>query len=128
MDAVTIDYGSKTLTLGDVKARLAYLREKHKYGQPEEDAAPEVWAEWEELENLIGCEHDLNWCWDRDEVTIIHTSFFQDYAREGAYDMGSVEKDSLADSHVNWAAYARDVMQDYKPIWLPDDNYFYIRA
>lgn len=128
VEAVEIEYDSDLLTIGKVKARLAYLRERHKYGQPEEDVSEKAWAEWHELGELESVEHDCNWCWDQDNATLIHVSHFDTYAREQAYDIGQVEKDSLVDSHVNWAAYARDVMQDYKPVWLPDDNYFYIRA
>lgn len=123
-----INYHDKTLTIADLKARLAYLTERHKYGQPEEDASDTIWNQWDELEALKEVEHDLNWCWDEDYRSLIHEDFWQSYCEDTCYTLGDLELNGIVASFVNWEGVADAMRQDYKYVKLPDNQYFYTRA
>jgi hypothetical protein len=126
MEEVEIEYGAKTLTIGDLKKRLAYLAEKHKYGQPEEDADPEVWDEWKELEMLQGVESELSWCWDEDNKTLIETTHFTDFIREELYELGDIKRNGVVDSWpgLDWDKITEACEQDYRMIDVDDYTYW----
>jgi hypothetical protein len=123
-----INYSDNTLTIGDLKARLAYLEERHKYGQPEEDADQEIWDEWEELQELRDVESSLSYCWGEDNTTLINLNFWQEYCEETCYSLGDVQKDGIVAQYVDWEKVADTMVQDYRPVQLPEGNDFYVRA
>lgn len=121
-----IDYTSKTLALGDIKQRLEYLQQQHRYGQPEEDAPNETWDGWREYEILRDLVDELRWC--DDSTTLINIDHWVEYCQDLCYDIGDVAKGSIVDNLVDWDKVANSMLQDYKPVSLPEDNDFYVRG
>jgi hypothetical protein len=119
---------SNFITVGQIKARIAELREIWPH---DEEPGPDVpvddgtiWDAWDELARLSSLDAQLNWCWNRDETTLIADSHFIDFAREEAYGMGDVQKDGLADSCVDWEKYANAMRQDYKQVEIDSETYW----
>lgn len=121
-----IEYGANTLTIGDLKKRLAYLADRHKYGQPEEDASREAWDEWKELEMLQDVEHELSWCWSDDNKTLISTDHFTDFIREELYELGDIKRGGVVDSWsgLDWDKITEAVEQDYRMFDLDEYTYW----
>jgi hypothetical protein len=123
-----IDYTSSILHLQDIKARLAWLSERHKYGQPEEDACDTIWDQWDELQVLQELEHDLAYCWDNDTAALIHEGHWLEYCEQTCYDLGDVQEKGIVAGYVNWEKLADAMQQDYKTVTLPDQNTFHVRS
>lgn len=122
----TIDYSSNTLSFSDLTARLAYLEERHKYGQPEADAPDETWDGWHEYETLRDLVDELHWC--DASTTLVNVSFWVEYCQEFCYDIGEVRKDGMVDHLVDWDKVADSMLMDWKAVQLPDGNDFYVRG
>lgn len=46
-------------------------------------------------------------------MTFIAESYFEDYVRELAYDVGYITEDSTMESYIDWEKWANDVQMDY---------------
>lgn len=132
MDDIKPDYdGAKVIALGELKARLAYLEERFKGGEPDEEADVEVWEEWEELEVLRGIAGDLSWCWNGngngDATSLISERHWSQFCRDKAYDLGELRRGGWMESFVDWDKFENHMQQDYMEVVLPDSNSFFVR-
>lgn len=100
-----------------------------------EDVANEVaernWDDtdaFRELAEQIGCEStpDALRDWADDfEPTLIHETYFEDYARELADDCGMLDKDAgWPANHIDWDAAADELKQDYTTVEYDGATYF----
>lgn len=129
MEEFKIKYGANTLTIGDLKQRLTYLAERHRFGQPEEDASDSIWDEWRELETLQDLESELSWCWNEDSKTMIFEDYFDQFARQECYDLGDVKEGSVVDSYADWDKVAAAIQQGYKAVRVgPDSLTYWVRS
>lgn len=73
--------------------------------------------EAEELRVLLALQEEAEGSadWTHGE-TLIRDSYFEDYARELAEDIGAVPKDRWPCSHIDWEAAADDLKQDYMSV------------
>lgn len=56
---------------------------------------------------------------------LIHDSYFEDYAREYAEDIGAIERDcDWPACHIDWAAAARSLQQDYSEVEVGSHTYW----
>ena len=60
-------------------------------------------------------------------IVFIHESYFEDYARELAEDMGAVNKDrGWPNSYIDWEAAAEALMVDYTVAEIDGYTYYYL--
>lgn len=124
-----IDYTKMYLTIGEIKARIAYLIERGAIEEPEADEDDsEVWKEHEELKNLQEVEHDLNWCWESEERTLIHTDKFDDYTKDFCIDIGMIQEGCFLIDLIDWDKAADNLRQAYKSVSLPDNNDYWVQG
>lgn len=124
-----IDYdSSKTLSIGDLKARIAYLVERGAETEPEDEDDGNAWDEHEELKALRDVESDLSWCWKEDNTTLVGEGHWEDFCRQTCYDLGECRSDGIVDFAVDWEKVANSMAQDYKIVTLPNHNDFYVRG
>ena len=61
-----------------------------------------------------------------DGVTFIRDSYFEDYARELADDIGAIDVDpKWPANHIDWEAAADELRQDYTECEIRGDSYLY---
>ena len=119
-----LDFTAGTLDERDIRKRFDYLKEK--YPDPEADPTdeedPDAEAERAELRALINSDADQL----PDSETLIHESYFEDYARELAEDIGALEKaDAWPFTCIDWEKAADDLKMDYSVIELDGNTYYY---
>ncbi len=92
-----------------------------------ENAAADL-APYEALAEEVGVEAtpDALRDWADDfEPTLIHETYFEDYARELADDCGMLDKDAgWPANHIDWDAAADALKQDYTTVEYDGDTYF----
>lgn len=78
------------------------------------------------LSDLVGNGGDHEW---RDEwypVTLIRDSYFEDYARELADDIGAVDREATwPNTYIDWEKASEALQQDYSTIEFEDVTYWY---
>ena len=59
-------------------------------------------------------------------TTFIRDSFFEDYARELAEDIGAIDRDqSWPNSYIDWGAAARALQMDYTSVEIDGEDWWY---
>ena len=57
--------------------------------------------------------------------TLIHASYFTEYAEQLADDIGAIDRDAgWPTTHIDWEAAAEDLKQDYTSIYFDGEEYF----
>jgi len=110
-----IDYGSRTLTIQDLKDRIAYLEGI----DTDED-------QWRELEALNEIDNDLHWA--DASATLVNYNHWEGWCREYVVDLGEVREDSAVFGFIKWDELASAMEQDYKSFDMPDGTTFMVRA
>lgn len=121
-----------TLDSRDIRARLDYLDEleenatdteldddeRDQAREEREDAAEEYNA----LTNLWDAESDIEWEYG---VTLIHTDYFEAYARELADEIGAIDREAAWPArHIDWEAAADELSQDYRVVDFDGAEYY----
>lgn len=83
--------------------------------------------EEEELDELIELESDLGCTLesaDQNGLFFIDEDYFEDYARELAYDLGAINHvEEWPASHIDWEAAADELRMDYTEVEFDGNNY-----
>ena len=58
------------------------------------------------------------------DETLIPQYDFEDYAREFAYDIGMVERDSSIEMYVAWEKWSNDLAMDYTSVTFDGTDYY----
>lgn len=114
------------IDIRDVIARVEYLRERLPGNASEvmpgtSDEIQETREELAKLEALLseccGNGGDEQWGGDWYPVTLIRDSYFEDYARELAEDIGATDKEiSWPHTCIDWEQAARELQMDYTSV------------
>lgn len=115
----------------DIRARLDYLDELEETANDaeldsdERDAAREdreaAEEEYNALTNLWDTESDSEWEWG---ATLIHTDYFEEYARELADELGYIDREaSWPVRHIDWEAAANELAMDYHEVEFDGATY-----
>lgn len=117
----------------DVIARMDYLRSfcEDEDGEiltpetaPEEHANLEEIEEYAKLQALCDDAEGYSDDW-KYGATLIRGSYFEDYARQYADDIGAIDANaSWPLSHIDWAAAADELKQDYTSVEFDGVEYF----
>lgn len=103
----------KTITLGEIKIRLKELESKY----CDEDERDELFA-------LRELQHDLSWCWDKDNTTLIRGADFTEFVQQTLYDIDDIRKGGVCDGLIDWDKAAEVVENDYKSVTYELEQYF----
>lgn len=112
----------------DIIERFEYLDgQRDDAGKPiDEDEG----AEWEVLRTLLdeltgyGGDHQWQGAWF--PVTLIRDSYFEDYARDLAEDIGAIDRKSQWPyTCIDWEAAAHELQQDYSSVEWDGVTYWY---
>lgn len=117
----------------DVIARMDYLRsfcedEDGEILTPE--TAPEDHANLEEIEEYAKlqalCDEAEDYAGDwKDGATLIRDSYFEDYAREFAEEIGAIDREAAWPAcHIDWEAAADSLKQDYTSVEFDGVTYW----
>ena len=83
--------------------------------------------EEEELEQLFELESELGMTLeaaDQNGAIFIDEDYFEDYARELAYDIGAIDSDSAWPcTHIDWEAAADELRMDYTEVEYEGSTY-----
>lgn len=120
-----------TLDTRDIRARLDYLDElaetanDTEVDSDERDVAREdreaAEEEYNALTNLWDTESDNEWEWG---ATLIHTDYFEEYARELADELGFIDREaSWPVRHIDWEAAANELAVDYREVEFDGATY-----
>lgn len=118
-----------TIDSRDIIARIEYLG-----GRLDDPETAEIWgpldeSEKRELKDLQLLAQDgekatSDWAHG---VTLINDSYFEDYAREFASDIGAIsDDDKWPANHIDWPEAAKELQQDYSSVEY-DDHTFWLR-
>lgn len=120
-----------TLDTRDIRARLDYLdvleetandteldSDERDVAREDREAAEE---EYNALTNLWDTESDNEWEWG---ATLIHTDYFEEYARELADELGFIDREaSWPVRHIDWEAAANELAMDYREVEFDGATY-----
>jgi len=74
-----------------------------------------------ELENEMGCTLESA---DQNGLYFIDEDYFEDYARELAYDLGAINyAEEWPANHIDWEAAADELRRDYTEVEFEGNNY-----
>jgi hypothetical protein len=83
--------------------------------------------EEQELEELFELESDLGCTLesaDQNGLFFIDEDYFEDYAKEFAYDIGAIDSDTVWPcTHIDWEAAADELRMDYTEVEYDGNNY-----
>ena len=110
------------IDIRDVIARFEELENVENISDAEQE-------EKEKLEKLLktcaGNGGDEQWRGDWYPVTLIHESYFENYAQEMAEDIGAIDpKATWPLNHIDWEAAAEELQNDYTQIDFDGETYF----
>jgi hypothetical protein len=118
----------------DIMARFEELETKRN-ASPDETAliafnASEEGQEYDRLksllEDLCGNGGDEEWRGAWYPVTLIRSSYFQDYAQELAEDIGAINRDAAwPNNHIDWESAAEELSNDYGNVEFDGVEYPY---
>lgn len=78
------------------------------------------------LDELKGNGGDEQWRGDWYPLTLIADSYFEDYARELADDIGAINGDATWPNNcIDWERAASELQQDYSSVTVDGDDYWY---
>ncbi len=133
----TIDLSAECIDVRDIIERIEEL-EQDRDSQTESSGKPDSWAadfpeDAEELATLVGILDDLKgnggdeqWRGDWYPVTLIRDTYWEDYARELAEDIGAITKDARwPNRHIDWEAAANELQMDYTSTEIEGTDYWY---
>jgi hypothetical protein len=74
-----------------------------------------------ELESELGCTLESA---DQNGLFFIDEDYFEDYAKELAYDIGAIDSDAAWPcTHIDWDAAANELRMDYTEVEFDGNNY-----
>lgn len=117
----TIDFTDDIIDVRDVIARLEYIEDSE-----DEDEADEAATLVSLLDELCGSGGGEKWRGEWYPTTLIRDSYFEDYARELADDIGAIDvRQSWPNQHIDWKAAAASLQQDYSSVEIDGVDYWY---
>jgi hypothetical protein len=125
-----LDLSANTVDVRDIIERVEELENTV---PPAEESDGDDNEDREELATLVGILDDLKgnggdeqWRGDWYPTTLIRETYFEDYARELAEDIGAIDKDAAwPDRHIDWEAAAQELLQDYQETDIEGTTYYY---
>lgn len=112
-----IDNTADTIDSREVIARIEFLLN-------EEDISPEEEEELTALQSLQAEVSDYAADWQYGE-TLIRDSYFEDYARELAEDIGAIDPDAgWPNSYIDWERAAEALQMDYTSVEFDGVTYW----
>lgn len=119
----TTDIGGDVFDIRTVIGRFEEL-------ERDEDRDEEDSREYETLrsllENLAGSGGDEQWRGYWYPVTLIHDSYFKEYAQELAEDIGAIDRNSTWPNNcIDWERAASELQTDYSSVEFDGDTYWY---
>ncbi len=118
----------KTITIGEIKPRLAELEEKFASGEPdweveENSDDTELSDDWEELLALQDLRHALDWCWHDDSTALLRSADFTEFAMDLLYATGDLRKGGIADGIIDCDKAAECIEQGYMLVTYDQEDY-----
>lgn len=111
------------LDVRDIIARVEYLQEET---DRTEDEGFELASLETLLDELRGNGGDKKWQGDWYPVTLIRDSYFEDYARELAEDIGAIDKSAQWPNNcIDWEKATRELQTDYSSVEFDGETYWY---
>ena len=125
-----LDLSANTVDVRDIIERVEELENTV---PPAEESDGDDNEDREELATLVGILDDLKgnggdeqWRGDWYPTTLIRETYFEDYARELAEDIGAIDKDAAWPArHIDWEAAAQELLQDYQETDIEGTTYYY---
>ncbi len=120
--------GENMLDVRDLIERFEELEEQKddEAAGLDEEEAEEFAALGDVLGSLVGCDGDHQWRGDWYPVTLVRDSYFEDYAREFAEDVGAIPSDcKWPCTCIDWGQAADELRQDYSSVEYGDETYWY---
>jgi antirestriction protein len=125
-----------TIDVRDVIARFEEITaqiETHEESEDRETSPVEIMdlrAELTGLEDLLselkGAGGDEQWRGDWYPITLIRESYFEDYARELADDIGAISRDAKwPNNHIDWEAAADELKSDYSTAEFSGETFYF---
>lgn len=134
----TVDLSANVIDVRDIIARVEELEINRDTFNAVKESESDSWAEHEPsdaeeldgltaiLEELKGYGGDEQWRGDWYPVTLIRDTFFEDYARELAEDIGAILRNAeWPNNHIDWTAAAEALQQDYSIVEIKGADYWY---
>ncbi len=135
-----IEAGADMIDVRDIMARVEALEgERELACGDDEEGNPDKAREWDEgeegeelkalsglLSDLCGYGGDEQWRGSWYPITLIQDSYFEDYARELAEDIGAVKSGmEWPYTCIDWERAARDLQSDYSTVEYGGVTYWY---
>ena len=130
MDTMTdIEYGADVLDVRDLIQRFEEIEDAisdHEGGATvDEDDLNEAYTLRAFLAEIVGMGGDDQWRGDWYPTDLIRDSYFEDYARELAEDIGAIDsRASWPLTHIDWPAAAAALQQDYTSVEFAGVTYW----
>ena len=129
MQDTTLDLNADIIDVRDIIARVEELED----AIPDDANDARNWPDSGEfvalcaiLDELKSAGGDEQWRGDWYPVTLIRDSYFVDYARELAEDIGAVDANAKWPNNcINWAHAARELQYDYTGVEIDGTLYWY---
>lgn len=125
MDTTTtqINIGDDIIDVRDVIERVEELRDLEERDEMEAEELRTLTGLLDELKGYGG---DEQWEGDWYPLTMIHDSYFEEYARELADDIGAIDRNaSWPLNNIDWKAAADDLRIDYAEVHVNGETYWY---
>lgn len=126
-----ISSSDDVIDVRDIIARVEELEglrddEDEEFDNGDEQGQGELLTLTELLDDLKGNGGDEQWRGDWYPITLVRDSYFEDYARELADDIGAVNKDlSWPNNCIDWERAARELLMDYTSTEFDGITYHY---
>lgn len=99
------------INAGSIPERITDLESKRDRNEWDDDELTALRELYRELEGMLGTAHLTG-----DNPVIVRETYWKDYARQTAYDIGDVSEDGSVDAFVDWDGYADSMRQDWAPV------------
>jgi hypothetical protein len=106
------------INTSDLMKRITELAAKAERDEYEDEELTALRKLRNQLESMLG-----NGYAERNNKVIVRETYFEEYAREEAYDMGGGAWEGSVDSHVDWEGYANAVRQDWSDVDFDGTTY-----
>lgn len=114
----TVDNSADVLDSRNILERLAELESTEDRDEEENTELATLTALIDEIDQNAGDSA-------RDGVTLIRDSYFEDYARELAEDIGAIDRNAgWPNSYIDWEAAADALKQDYSTVDFDGVDYW----